>query len=447
MNYKYLNAGVIWRLLLFAIFVAIVTIAITKMRWDLAIFGIVATIFSTVNLIYYINSVNRKLTFFFDSIRNEDSTLSFPENVKNKSLQDLHRSLNRINKSIAEIKIKQAHNEKFFLEFMKRSATGIMAVDQQDYVEIVNDAALRLMGLGYLTHLHRLKQKHEELYDALIHLKPGYTKTVKLIEKSELRQISIKVANLNFGQKHYRIYSLYDIKPEMEENELDTWQKLIRIMTHEIMNSIAPITSISKTLLGFYIKDQKQIKKISDKEIENTTQGLMVIEERAQGLLHFVDNYRKLTKIPKPEFKPIVIDDWLKCILLLFQSRMENENINVQLVNNYSNMEFPGDEKLLTQVVINLLNNAADALVHSDHKKIIIASTQTKSGTFKLSISDNGKGIPSEEMDKIFMPFYTTKENGSGIGLSLSRQIMRLHKGSISASSIPDRGTVFELNF
>jgi two-component system, NtrC family, nitrogen regulation sensor histidine kinase NtrY len=369
--------------------------------------------------------------------------------VKNKSLRNLHTSLNRINKVISEIKIKQAHNEKFFLEFMKRSATGLMAVDDQDYVEIINDAALRLIGLAHISHLRRLQQQHTELYSAMLHLKTGHTRIIKLIHGQELRQVSIKVAYFTFGAKQYGIFSIYDIRAEMEENELETWQKLIRIMTHEIMNSIAPITSISKTLSKFYISDEsrKTVETLSQTEIDNTIQGLAVIEDRAQGLLHFVDNYRKLTKIPKPVFKPIDIDEWLDCILLLFQNRMECGNIAVELVKKYPKKEFPGDVKLLTQVVLNLLNNAADALENIEEKKIVIATSESKSGTLKLEILDNGKGFGNEELDKIFMPFYTTKENGSGIGLSLSRQIMRLHKGSIMAHSNPGKRTVFEMKF
>lgn len=449
MNYSGLNSGVILRLILFGVFAAGACLSFTNQNWLYASLLCLGVIIVGGNLVYYVNGVNRKIAFFFDAIRNEDSSLHFPENLKNDSLNRLHASLNRINQIIGDIRIKEAYNEKFFLEFMKRSATGLMAVDQHDYVEIINDAALRLVGLGYLTHLKRLQQHNPELYEAITRLHPGRSKTVKIIEQGELRQIFIKVAQFTFSGKRYRIFSLSDIKAEMEENELETWQKLIRIMTHEIMNSIAPITSISKTLSGFYVKDEgpATVEYLTQKEIDNTIQGLSVIEERAQGLLHFVDNYRKLTRIPKPVFKPIPLREWLDSILLLFQNRLAGENIKVEATIKYRKKEFPGDEKALTQVVLNLLNNAADALDSAENKKINIIASENSTGGLKLEIIDNGKGFASEELDKIFIPFYTTKENGSGIGLSLSRQIMRLHKGTISATSVPGKRTAFELNF
>jgi two-component system, NtrC family, nitrogen regulation sensor histidine kinase NtrY len=449
MSYRNLNTSIIIRLILLALLVSGFSISLFYQQWAIAVFLLVMIVFSFFNIVYYVNAVNRKISFFFDAIQNEDGTLTFPEKLENKSLKQLHISLNRINRVLSEMKVKQEHKEKFFLEFMKRSATGLMAVDQQGFVEIINDAALKITGLTHLTHLQRLQQYQPEIFDALVNLKAGQNRTLKVVKGTELKHISIKVAPLNFGQMQYRVFSLNDIKAEMEENELETWKKIVRIMTHEIMNSIAPITSISRTLSGLYSNDnrRKNIKNLTQREIDNTVQGLSVIEDRSRGLLNFVDNYRKLTRIPPPIFKSIILDKWMECILLLFQNRIDTENIQLNVILKFNRNEFLGDEKLLTQVVLNLLNNAADALANVENKKIIIMASPSRSGTLILEIIDNGKGFDFDELDKIFLPFYTTKENGSGIGLSLSRQIMRLHKGSISAYSDPGKKTVFELMF
>jgi signal transduction histidine kinase len=256
------------------------------------------------------------------------------------------------------------------------------------------------------------------------------------------------VSQIAFGEKNFNVYSLYDIKAELEENEVESWQKLIRVLTHEIMNSIAPITSLSKTLQRLLHSDDKGDEELQvDLQVEKAKEGLSVIEETGKGLMHFIDNYRRLTKIPKPVFKTVIIKDWLNRVLLLMKEHLEEEHITMELVFKTKQKEFLADEKLLTQVIINILKNAIEASKNAEKKKIILSTKYDSSGNLELSITDHGKGIPEDEMDKIFIPFYTTKENGSGVGLSISRQIMRLHKASLSATSKVGKGTTFFLRF
>lgn len=447
MNSSYTRMALIWRLLLLVLFVAGGCFAFFYSIWEFVILALILGVATAWNLVYMVQVVHRKVDFFFDSINYEDGSLHFDENQKDKHLKGLHRNLNQLNALITEIRVREVHSERFFKEFMKRSASGLIAVDQNDFVEMVNDAALRLMGLTNLTHLDRLKQHNTALYELMIKLKPGQSESLKVLEENELRQISVKVAEIKFSEKSYRIFSIYDIKTEMEENELETWQKLIRIMTHEIMNSIAPITSLSQTLNSYFIKDNNaiEIKDLEQSHVDNTVQGLQVIRDRAEGLRSFVDNYRKLSGLPQPEFKAIDLSKWLDSIMLLFKGQEGEHNITLTIHNSYPSPSFPGDEKLLTHVVLNLLNNAVEALQGCESKTIEINVEPSISGALRLSVIDNGKGFEAEERDKIFLPFYTSRENGSGIGLSLSRQIMRMHKGSISASSEPGVRTEFVL--
>jgi nitrogen fixation/metabolism regulation signal transduction histidine kinase len=398
---------------------------------------------------YFANSVNRKLSFFFDSVSNEDSTLHYSENLRNKSVRELHQSLNKLNNRISEIKIRNEYNERFYREMLKYSATGLMAVDNEGYIDQINDSALALLGMQHISHISLLKQKNEELYNHLIQIRPGQTLTIKLLCGTDLRLLSLKVSLLRFGEKRYKLYSLHDIKTELEENELDSWQKLIRVMTHEIMNSIGPITSLSNILNNIYLKEGKpiSISEITDKQIQNTIHGLDVIEQTSRGLMHFVEDYRQLTRIPKPVFKPVNISSWLNSIELLMQNKFQEEKIDFRILHKESHKELIGDEKLLTQVMINLLNNSVEALKNSTRKKITISVNEGISGKLKVSVTDNGSGIAPEEIEKIFVPFYTTRDNGSGIGLSLSRQIMRLHKGSIAAFSKQGEQTTMVLSF
>lgn len=449
MVYKSFTLAILLRLFIFTGFTAGLTLSIYKGNWVSIPFFAIFLLISGWNLIYFLSSINRKITFFFDSVSNDDTTLHYNENIRNKSLRELHKSMNRLNNHISGIKIKNEHYERFYSELMKYSASGLVAVDEDGYIEIINNSALALIDMPHISHISLLKQKNEELYNHLIQVKPGHAKTIKLLCGTELRLLSLKVSSLKFGEKKYRLYSLHDIKTELEENELDSWQKLIRVMTHEIMNSIGPITSLSNILNNIYLKDGKPISvnEITDKQIQNTIHGLDVIEQTSRGLMHFVEDYRKLTRIPKPVFKPINIAAWLNSIGLLMQNRFIEENIEFKISHKEHHTELIGDEKLLTQVMINLLNNSVEALKNSSKKKISVNVTEGTTGKLKVSVTDNGIGIAPEEIEKIFIPFYTTRDNGSGIGLSLSRQIMRLHKGSIAAFSKEGEQTTVVLSF
>jgi signal transduction histidine kinase len=233
----------------------------------------------------------------------------------------------------------------------------------------------------------------------------------------------------------------------MEENEVESWQKLIRVLTHEIMNSIAPITSLSNTMQRILSSESDKELNQQESNVNKTREGLQVIEETGKGLMHFIDNYRRLTKIPKPVFKTVNIKEWINHVCLLLKDRLDEEKIDFQLQYNTDQTEFLADKKLLSQVLINIINNAIDASRSNENRIIILRVDKDQELRLQISVTDFGKGIANDEMDKIFIPFYTSKESGSGIGLSISRQIMRLHKGSISASSQVGKKTTFVLRF
>jgi signal transduction histidine kinase len=444
---NYTHKKALWFLVAQVLCASAATYLYIQGAWIYGTLVLLALLLLVMGLLQLINSTHRRLRFFFEAVKNEDGSLHFPETVKDKHLQGLHKELNRLNGLMSDLRVQQAHSERFFMEFMKRSASGLIAVDAEGFVEIVNDAALRLINLPNLTHLDRLQQHNPALYALMDSLKPGQSESIKIPQGKLLRQIAVKEARIRFLEKEYRLFSLYDIKHELEEQELDTWQKLIRIMTHEIMNSIAPITSLSQTLSSFFTQDGRVVtlERLEQRELDNTVEGLSVIAERAQGLLSFVDNYRKLSQLPQPEFKTIDLSKWLKTISLLFEPQRAEHEIKLEVINRFKGQGFPGDEKLLTHVVLNLLNNAVAALGSRNQKSVALVAQETPAGGLHLTVKDNGCGFQEEERDKIFLPFYTTKQNGSGIGLSLSRQIMRMHRGTISASSVVGEGSSFVL--
>jgi len=265
----------------------------------------------------------------------------------------------------------------------------------------------------------------------------------------ELLSLSIQSSELCFSEKSFKLISLQDIGHELEENEIDSWQKLIRVMTHEIMNSIAPITSLTNTLLSFYHTDgvPKKPEELSQPVVSNTIEGLTVIEGRGKGLIHFVDNYRKLAHVPQPVFAPLDVKSWVHGLGLLFRPEFQNRDIDFSFAVDSSLSTILTDEKILNQVMINLITNSIEALSSyrgmAVVKKIKLTVHGAPTGSVQIELSDNGCGIDSTVMDKIFIPFFTTKEGGNGIGLSLSRQLIRKLNGKISVHSKVGQGSCF----
>jgi len=443
------NLRILFRLLLFAVTTAaLVYFIFVDLKPVLIVVFSLLIIAQTISFIYFLNGINRKLSFFFDAIRNEDTTLKFPENVKNKSLRGLYKSFNNLNKTISDIKIKNETNERFFRELIEHSTTGLMSVDQEGYVDIINQQAKKYLGVVQLSNVVLLQQINPPVYAVIKTIKPGEKVTLKQVINQNLVNLSIQSSELNFGDKYFQLISIQDIRHEMEENEIDSWQKLIRVMTHEIMNSIAPITSLTNTLIGFMRSGEhiRQPEDLSKDDINNTLTGLTIIEERGKGLIHFVDNYRKLTKIPDPIFEKMNVSDWVESFEFLFRQHLKENNC---LFQYHIDQQLPSvltDEKLFNQVMINLMTNAIDAVKQNaanNPAKISLHIRASAGQSILFELTDNGCGINESLLDKIFIPFFTTKEGGNGIGLSLSRQIVRKLNGKIYVRSTEKKGSRF----
>jgi signal transduction histidine kinase len=302
----------------------------------------------------------------------------------------------------------------------------------------MNDKAFEYAGIPSFTPLHMIPLRNPDLLTVLAKYNPGEAHTYKRFTVDSQINLLIRTKEIRYGGKVSRLISLQDIRQELDEKELDSWQKLIRVLTHEIMNSIAPIVSLTGTLQKFFIENGNPVHpdKIDEETIDNVIQGLDTIGERGNGLVNFVNSYRKLTRIPKPEFEPFRVREWLDHIGLLLHERMEQQQIHLEIKIDEKIREIIGDKKLLTHVMINILNNAMEALDDlPENRKIKVSVDISKQSRIMIRIANNGPPIPEETLEKIFIPFFTTKEQGSGIGLSLSRQILRLHRGYIHAES------------
>ena len=415
----------------------------------LIILCIIVLTISAVNIITYLNSVNRKIRYFFDSVRNDDSNLSFPVVERNLTVREIYRSMNNVNRQIQDLKIENRNQEQYFKTLIGHLAIGIITFDRKGFVVHSNTSARNLIGAEVLTHLSQIERIDRILYQAISNLKPSERRLVPLrTERGEI-QLSLKAAGFSSRDDELMIVSVQDIKNELDEKELESWMKLIRILMHEIMNSITPITSLSESLTGIYTLEGEPVTpdRITTDTISTTLKGLNVIKDQGKGLLAFVESYRQLTRIPEPQKHSFRVSQLFERLGVLFNSMMKSDNISLEFSIADPFLEISADQNLISQVLINLLKNAFEANDGAVNGKIIISASLNRDARPEICVTDNGPGIPPENIDKIFVPFFTTRENGSGIGLSVSRQIMRMHGGSLKVRSIPEKETTFCLCF
>ena len=403
----------------------------------------------TISLISYLNITNKKIRFFFDSVRNDDSSLSFPVNVKNKSFRELYQSMNRVNQQIQLLKIENSHQEQYFQILLEHLATGIITFNNKGFILHANSSAKRLLSMDVLTHLQQIERIDRKLFQTIKKIRPFERRLIAVTTEHGEIQLSLKATSFKTNDNEMVILSIQDIKNELDEKELESWMKLIRVLMHEIMNSITPITSLSERLSKIYFIGGHPVlpEDVTDKTIATTLQGLNVIREQGKGLMSFVDSYRKLTKVPEPEKKIFKVADLMNRVQILYNSLEKSDRIELKITMEYPELEIFADQNLISQVLINLLKNAVEANENNPDGKIIIVSGTDNNHHPEICVIDNGPGINEENLNEIFVPFFTTRPNGSGIGLSISKQIMKVHGGNLKVRSIPDKETIFCLSF
>ena len=397
----------------------------------------VLLVVAVFNMINYVNQTNKDLANFFAGVKYNDFTTTSSAAHKGESFGELHKNLNLINRKFQDIRAEKEANHQFLFTIVEHIDIGLLSIDQEGRVILMNKALQNMLHKSYLVNVDGLKKVDESLWKAVKNLKGGGRQLVKLNIDNKLLQLSVQAIDLTMQKEPFRLISFQNIQSELEEQELVAWQKLIRILTHEIMNSVAPIVSLSST-----IKDLIQGKpQIDTTTVDQIRSSIEVIQKRSEGLLDFTEAYRSLTRIPPPKFQIIQAEQLIQQIHTLFKPEFEKQGIQFNIILPPNSVQFQGDPNLLEQVLINLIKNAMDAVATVERAIIEIAISKVAQNKVSIQISDNGVGISKEMMEQIFVPFFTTKDDGSGIGLSLSRQIIRLHKGKIDIQSIEGKGT------
>lgn len=406
-------------------------------------------IIMTASLIRYLNRTNRNIRFFFDSVKNDDLNLTFPVDNMSGHIKELYKSMNNVNLQIQNLKIENTQQEQYFRKILELLATGIITYDSKGFIHHANSAAKKLLMMDTLTHIQQIDRIDRNLFQTVSNLKPFERYLVSVNSSQGEIQLLLKSTSYGSDDNELTILSIQDIKHELDEKEVDSWMKLIRVLMHEIMNSITPITSISESLYKIYSGTDTQIRpdEVTEKKISTTLQGLNVIKEQGKGLMSFVESYRKITHIPKPLKKKFKVSELFSRVKLLTGSIERERNTEICFSIDQPELEILADENLISLVLINLIKNAVEANEGNANPVITIKAGKNLNSFPEICVTDNGPGIRPEIIDDIFVPFFTTREKGSGIGLSVSKQIMSAHGGTLKVKSVPGKETAFCMSF
>jgi two-component system, NtrC family, nitrogen regulation sensor histidine kinase NtrY len=409
---------------------------------------LVAIGFQVQQLIKVIEKPQQDVSSFLDSIRFDDLSSSFKTDSRDPSVQKLHKEMNE-----ALSKLRQSRKEKdseyqFFKNIVQHVGIGILTFKKDETIQIINNAAKRLLRIDKADKLKDIRYVSDELVEAFLKLKTGGRELVRVKSGDETVQLSIFAIELTLRGEEVKLISMSNIQSELEEKEMEAWQNLVRVLTHEIMNSVTPISSLASL-----VEEELQRKLINGElslqkdEAEDMHLSIQTISKRSEGLIKFVREFRSLTHIPKPKLAEVCIKPLLDELAMLHKKELADNAISISVSVEPTDICVMADKTMIEQVLINLIKNAIQAFGEKTDNKIMLTSYISEKGGAVISVKDNGTGIEPEALEKIFIPFFSTKKTGSGIGLSLSKQIMRQHEGNITVKSVLGEGTEFVLRF
>jgi two-component system nitrogen regulation sensor histidine kinase NtrY len=407
-------------------------------------------IYQVWSLIRYVDRTNRELASFLESIRYSEFTRSFQISNTGSSFDELNAAFNDVMKDFQQVRSEREEHFHYLQSIVQNIDISILAYQRDGTVEMINPAAKKLFQVSSLKNINKLRSLSEKLADTLLTINPGENRLVKVQDEDDILQLAIYSTEFKVKEKVILLSTIKNIQNVLEEQETAAWQKLIRVLTHEIMNSIAPISSLSSTVESMvrpYATGEKKPPEIEMETVHEIQGALQTINKRSTGLMNFVETYRSLTKIPEPNFEVVAMQDLIHNVHTLMKKEVQEKEITLTATIEPKSIEIQIDEQMIEQVLINLVKNSVQALEGKKNGSIQIRGFYNKRGRATIQVVDNGQGILEDVIDKIFIPFFTTKRSGSGIGLSLSRQILRLHGGTITAKSVPDEETIFTLTF
>lgn len=400
------------------------------------------------SLIKYMEKGNHDLIAFLESIKHDDLSQTYKTDFKDEDLNRFNKELNKVLKSMREVRKEKEADFQYLKNIVQHVGIGLITFNKEGNIQIINTAAKKLLNIYQVENISGLSEVSEALVDIFKRLRTGGRDLIRLEIGEDIVQLAVYAIELTLRGEEFKLISIQNIQNELEEKEMEAWQNLVRVLTHEIMNSVTPISSLANTVEEELNTQLKNDKGVSNEEIDDIFLAIQTIKKRSQGLIRFVQDFRNLTHIPKPKFESLEISCLIDEISLLLKEEAEQTHVQLKVKIEPENLTVQADKDLIEQVLINLIKNATQAFDEEQKNKLIeIRAFLDEKGQPIISIKDNGPGIDEEAIEKIFIPFFTTKKTGSGIGLSLSRQIMRQHKGVLGVKSKIDEGTEFFMRF
>lgn len=449
MGFKSFAVGIIIRVMLIILVVHVGMYFIVKEgAFLVGLLLAILLVFQTINLITFSNTTNRKITRFLDSIRYSDFSSSFTKDSKlGRSFKEMNMSFNEV---IAAFKKTRAEKEEqvLFLQIMiQHINTGIISFESHGKIGVINGAAKQLLQIPQFKDINDLGKLSEELLKKVLELKPGGSFSIKI--NADLH-LNVQSAAFKMDGQSWTLLSFQNIKSELQKNELKAWQNLTKVLRHEIMNSMTPIASLANSLGTILEEDVVAAAPgliINTDSYQDLSEGLATIAKRSSGLVDFVNAYRDYTNIPQPRPKRFRVSKLFENICVLMKEELAKSEMLLEFKVQPKGLEIIADKEMIQMILINLIKNAREAMEKATNRSILLtAGTDPKSHPY-IQVTDHGEGIVPEALERIFVPFYTTKKTGSGIGLAISRQIMNLHQGGLEVESTPGESTNFTLFF
>lgn len=403
----------------------------------------------TSNIIRLSEKSHRDFAQFLNNVSHNDFSTSTATPTDHSSTKTFVEAQKTLLAKYRQLKVDRTIQNEYLQMVVKHVDNALLCFDSTGKIEFINHAASELLNKNYISSISIIYDLNKDLGNALKTIRSGDHFVLKTVIANEYQSLMLTASEFVLLEKKYKLVSMQNIKQALDEREIESWQKLIKVLTHEIMNSMTPIVSLShyvKKVVGDTSLASQLIDEKSEQHID-LRQSIEAISSRSQGLMDFVNSYRSLSNLPEPVFSEVEITPLIQRIKSLLNERIRANNIHFVSHVEPSNLSITADTKLVEQILINLVGNAIDAVGNVGSPTIEIGSFRTPTGRIQIEVKDNGCGISKVIMENIFTPFFTTKELGSGIGLSLSRQLTRLNKGTLSANSIVQVGSQFTLTF
>lgn len=410
----------------------------------------VLLIMQVISLIKYMNNTNREVMQFLNSIQYDDLSYSHTIENPNTYIEQLYNEFNKVLDRLKEVRKEKEADFQYLKNIVQHVGIGLITFDNSGKIQIINTAARKLLRTAHVKNIKDFSSISDHLVDSFLRLKTGGHDLIKVEINGDIVQLAVYAIELTLRDEQYKLVSLQNIQNELEEKEMEAWQNLVRVLTHEIMNSVTPISSLAGTVqeeLSQQLNNGLDVNQITNEEVEELHLAIKTIEKRSAGLIKFVQDFRNLTHIPKPKINEVGVRDLLETMVMLHKKEAEEAGIQLSLNIDPQDMTIHADKSQIEQVVINLIKNALQAFDEQVDRKVEVRAYYNEKRRPVIMVKDNGNGIDEEALEKIFIPFFTTKKNGSGIGLSLSRQIMRHHQGMLGVKTKMDEGTEFSLRF